>query len=452
MATGMNPGRTGVLGFRHLDLGRRSGFDPTLASSTDLRGLTLFEHAASRGEPVSLAGWPMTWPPLPLPGGVVLAGWPRPRTDVAPTWPAALGRRLGPWGDGDPTPRWGEASPQQEIAAAAWYDRRHVEIACGWLRERSDALAAVVLPGTDHLAHLLWGDPRLDEHYERADHLLGELLAAAGPDTAVLLVSDHGFGPAPTRRVHLDRWLFQLGWQQLAPAPLRRGGVVGAVASAVRNGLPDRAWGELRDRLPDRLRRWAYERSAPQAALDATGTAAVRVELYESFVGIALWDPGACGGLVDALRAAPWVEAVWPREELFWGPFLSARVPDLIVQLREDFTAGEGVGEGPVEEPVPAPERAAWPATHRRTGIVAGAGPGIGSVPPTEAGVEDVVATALALVGVPLPDDLDGRVWTETIEPTPTYVARAPMETPPGPPGEDDGTLERSLKKLGYLR
>ncbi len=451
MACGLNPGRTGVLGFRHLDLDRPSAFDPTLASSADLQGRTLFEHAAALGEPVSLAGWPMTWPPLPLPGGVVLAGWPRPRTEVAPTWPATLGRRLGPWGDGDPTPRWGEASAEQEIAAAAWYDRRHTEIACGWLRERTDALAAVVLPGTDHLAHLLWDEPRLAQHYERADDHLGALVDAAGPNTAVLLVSDHGFGPAPTRRVHLDRWLFQGGWQRLAVESRGGRSLVGAAASAVRHGLPDRAWGELRDRLPPRLRRWAYERSAPQAAVDLSRTVATRVELYESSVGVRVADPGRCEGLLDALRAEPWVERAWTREELFSGPFLTTRVPHLIVELDPDVGAGSSVGEGAVVEAVPPEELVAWPATHRRTGIAVGAGPGIGSQPPTDAGVEDVIATALALVGVPLPDDLDGRVWTESIDATPTFVERGPQGGGGGR-GPSDPSLERSLRKLGYLR
>ena len=66
-------------------------------------------------------------------------------------------------------------------------------------------------------------------------------------------------------------------------------------------------------------------------------------------------------------------------------------------------------------------------------------------------GFLDVIATALALVGVPLPDDLDGRVWTESIDATPTFVERGPQGGGGGR-GPSDPSLERSLRKLGYLR
>jgi len=176
------------------------------------------------------------------------------------------------------------------------------------------------------------------------------------------------------------------------------------------------------------------------------------VELYESFVGIRMGDPMACAGLVEALRAEPWTRAVWTRDELYEGPFLATRIPDLVIELDEDVAAAAGVGAGPIVDAVPPEEIARWPATHRRAGIAVGAGPGVRAVAPEEAGVEDVVATALAIAGVPLPDDLDGRVWTESIEASPTFVQRGPRPPPRRGGKGSDGSLERSLRKLGYLR
>src|SRR5262249_60923187 len=43
------------------------------------------------------------------------------------------------------------------------------------------------------------------------DEEVGRLLAAAGPDTLVALVSDHGGGPAH-KEVFLNVWLEQQGW------------------------------------------------------------------------------------------------------------------------------------------------------------------------------------------------------------------------------------------------
>lgn len=52
-----------------------------------------------------------------------------------------------------------------------------------------DALVQV-LTATDRAQHAFW--PAVERAYEAADRLLGEILARAGPETLVLLASDHG--------------------------------------------------------------------------------------------------------------------------------------------------------------------------------------------------------------------------------------------------------------------
>ena len=51
MATGLGPGRSGVLGFRYFDFSQPSGFSPRMVSSADIAGRTLFEHFAEQGIP-----------------------------------------------------------------------------------------------------------------------------------------------------------------------------------------------------------------------------------------------------------------------------------------------------------------------------------------------------------------------------------------------------------------
>src|SRR5439155_272212 len=114
-----------------------------------------------------------------------------------------------------------------------------------WLRarERWDALRAV-FGESDTVAHHFWRfhDPRSPRHapgpfagaiarvYEALDRAVGVLLAAAPPDTAVAVVSDHGSGGASDRVVHLNRGLAACGLLALRPAargrvcPLARGG------------------------------------------------------------------------------------------------------------------------------------------------------------------------------------------------------------------------------------
>ncbi len=463
MATGLMPGRTGALGFRHLDLRRPSGYCPTMASSADLAGRTLFEHALARGESVAAVGWPMTWPPFPLPGGVLLSGWPRPTERRAPTWPAHEGRRLGPWAAGAPRSRAGTPSVEHDIARTSWWDRRHAEIACTWLRERDDGIVAVVFSGYDHLAHRLWGDPRLAEHAERLDGHLGALLEAAGPDVGVLFVSDHGFEAAPRRRVHLDRWLERTGWSTRIEGPGTAGGWLGRARAAV----PYALWSSLSGRLPAPIRRAAYERARATAGLDLPACRAVRVPLHEGWDGVHLLVEGRTeGGALapaDAPAALDRLEAALLSARLPSGralvagvergdaaPGLEHRVPDLIVDFGAEARGGGGMGEGPLEDDVDASELARFPGAHRRAGALLLHGPGLTGRAPQAAHVADVLPTALAWRGVPVPDDLDGSVLQTLLRRSARYET-APRRAP-RPPPTHRGVEPTELERLGYLR
>ena len=287
MATGLSPGGSGVLSFRHLDLRRPSAYAPRLASSEDLRGRTLYEHAAGRGLGVLLLAHPMTWPPFDLQGGVLLSGWPRPETAEPPIRPVEAGLGLRPWGEGSTRPavagrtRAGLRDPE---AAADELDGRTMRAALHLLRARPEPLAFVGLQGPDHVAHRAFGTEALRRTYERCDRWLGELIAVAGPDAAVFVVSDHGFGPAPRARVHLGRALREAGLLGLragaaGPDPL------GAAARGWRGRLPPGLWKRTRDRLPGPLRRWGYERAHGLHEVAPDLTAVVRVPLYEGFEG-----------------------------------------------------------------------------------------------------------------------------------------------------------------------
>jgi len=426
-----------------------------MVGSADIAGRTLFEHFARQGESLSLVGWPMTWPVWPISGSVVVAGWPRPSTASVPVWPEAWARRLGPWGDEAPARPVGEPSLEHQIAEASWWDRRHAEIACKLLRDRDDGLVAVVFSGTDHLSHSLWGDPRLDEHFERVDAHLGALRRAAGPDSTTMLVSDHGFGPAPERLFHLGRWLGQQGLLKTHDHGGPR--TIGKAMAALRHGLPSATWKRLRDRLPEALRAWGHARASAASRIDLSGSKAFRVGLYTS------WEAVVCPGLsaegrdrlvADLLALAP-VRLVHLGEELFPGA-VPGSVPDLVVELHEEFAGGELLGDGPFITEVPRAELGRWRATHRRQGILVAAGPGVRrSGGPKDARVEDVGLNALALAGAELPDDREGRVWVEALSVKARYGSSSSSWCPPPGPSAEEAAhredIQEDLKRLGYL-
>ena len=66
---------------------------------------------------------------------------------------------------------------------------------------------------------------------------------------------------------------------------------------------------------------------------------------------------------------------------------------------------------------------------HRMEGILIAAGPAFrAGASPRQADLLDIAPTVLHLLGVPVPDDMDGRVLTELLEPS---LARAALEPMP---------------------
>ena len=316
-------------------------------------------------------------------------------------------------------------------------------------------MLAVVLSGTDHLSHSLWGDPRLDEHFERADRHLAALLEAAGERVACMLVSDHGFGPGPRRRAHLGRWLHDRGWLVLHPGSALEGqGLVGGAARRVREGLPPSTWKALRDRLPGSLRRWAYERSDEARQVDLGSSEAFRVELYEGWEGIRLLREERRGELCAALAEEPFVASVKSREEVFRGDFLS-EIPDVIVEVAEGFCGGSALGPGPLVEELSEAECSVRAGSHRRDGVLVLSGPGVVARAPLGApAVADVGPTLLALAGLPVPEGLDGRVLSEALLSAPAYVPGSELTGPlksAAASAARIADLEEPLRRLGYL-
>ena len=112
----------------------------------------------------------------------------------------------------------------------------------------------------------------------------------------------------------------------------------------------------------------------------------------------------------------------------------------------------------PLVSPVSPAVRSRNNGSHTFEGIlVAAGGPfrkGVVLEPPSLA---DVLPTALHLLGVPLPDDLDGRVVEEALEPD--YVAEHPVgltaarlgEAGVTPAEDDEAEMRRFLQGLGYV-
>ncbi|MCL6640385.1 MAG: alkaline phosphatase family protein, partial [Candidatus Rokubacteria bacterium] len=223
IVTGVYPGKHGVFGF----VRRRPGsYELDVVTSADRRRPALWTLVGEAGIPSVVVDVPFTYPPEPI-HGVMVAGLGTP--DVTSPFVHPPGLREALLREFSPFPLdvyfRGDLTAFLDDAVALVEHR--VRLARFLLREFPWGFGMLGLMVTDRLQHVVWhhldpGHPRHDpveaarvaprvrDVYRRLDDGLGRLVADLPAETAVLVASDHGFGPM-VRSLSLLRWLGQSG-------------------------------------------------------------------------------------------------------------------------------------------------------------------------------------------------------------------------------------------------
>ncbi len=440
--TGVSPGEHGIYQFWEL---QAPGYRPALATVTDFGREPLWRTLERYGLSVGMFHVPMTHPPAPLSGGYMLT-WP-----LAPTlgysWPRSLVGELAARGlhyRSDLMTMYRE-DVDYLSAARAQIDAK-VDTLLYLMEARPvDALFAVFTE-IDRVSHYYWGEEEgpaaeVAAIYDHMDAELGRLLAAIPEQTAVLVVSDHGFGLCQTK-VNVNAVLERAGLvtTRQAQAPLRTPSSVhfSDIGQAV--GL-----GWFRARGPDREIDWARTR----AYMPAPGCYGVNLNRAgrqrEGIVEDA--DATAIVGelasiFADLAQDGLPVFKVVPREEVYHGHRLGEAPDLLLLPNRWDVMPAPDL-DGPVFD---TPAQA---GIHREDGILFSR-----SLPLTDgpAHVEDVVPTVLAHLGLPVQVELDGRSLAEGFASPSVESARRQVRVgASGDVSANQVEIERRLAQLGYL-
>ncbi|MBI4719169.1 MAG: alkaline phosphatase family protein [Planctomycetes bacterium] len=485
--TGLQPGAHGIIDFERYDPRTNRLLLNSTRSLDHVRNL--WALLSERGLKVGSVNVPMTYPPTPV-NGFLVSGFETPGADSDFVYPAALkGEILARWPDPTLRSRWrrkafgGDKLYAENVAYMARSFHQGAAMTT-WLGDRFgwDVLM-VVLKLVDNLQHKTWRylDPRWAHRHPRrtelarecfaeADRAVGELLDYARRHGAtVLMVSDHGHGSLEGK-VQPNRLLAE--WGYLA---LRGAGAQGATRWR-------RAWDRLRggrDKFApedDVLRDLAVDFSRTRACVMHAGMAGflylnlcgrqptgivpvadyepLRDELRRRLLGPECQVRDPQGRLIQLFEAVHKPEELYgcTREEQPW-------MPDLLLIPRDALAVVRKIrGRRPVEW---LPYRRIE-GTHRADGILIGCGPGIAGARGLRAHIVDCAPTILAMLGLRVPANMQGRVLTE-LAARPLHVERcaassgATAFTPAaGPESEvfSDDDLKKvtaRLMDLGYL-
>jgi len=510
--TGKNPGKHGIFHFVETEHG---GYAMNYANATSRRSPTVWKLLNNAGYSVGTMNIPFTYPPEPL-NGFQISGMDTPSETSPFIHPPELREKLVKHLGGIQLDlRFLGAMSTDErrnqvLAEMEQMDNQWTKAALYLLENHPQDVMMFVFMSIDTVQHYFWqhmdkghflhdlklapkfGDA-VRKVYERLDAAAGQIIDLLPPETTLFVVSDHGGGPVVDRTIFLNRYLAQLGllnYDEKTTSGIRRLGkkLLRVSFSALRSTLTSRQKSRLAMLFP-KIRQKSEMAYSSFTSIDWSRTKAYCSEVLASPPSIwinlkgvkpqGIVDPGDYDALVafiieklaelkDPRSGKPVINRVYRRNEIFHGPF-SREGADLVLDWWSEDSLFSSQPSFPEDTGKPAliirehrpSETSEWGGTHRLNGILIGRGSGFKSgAEIANARLIDIAPTLLHLLGVPVPEDMDGKVLASAFQPD--FLLARPIRSgaasgtsatdrPSGYTDEEAAKVEERLQALGYL-
>jgi len=479
-ATGVNPGKHGVLGFM-APQEAPGQYSPPLPRRTTIARKTLWRRLSQNGLKSIVLSVPLTYPPEQIKGSIV-TGMFTPDSNCDCTWPGSLKKELM---DENCMPDFDILLPDSS-GKSELNERDYVEFfknieqftdklhrAGMHMMKKSWDFFMTMFLSNDRFQHALWDKIiRLDESgndfisqkirafYARLDEIIGQMLKAAGDDCICLIMSDHGFGPCHGR-FNLGPWFAKNGYLEYQSNKnykfLKKIAERLGLKKLLKKSLSTKQLARLISQtIP---LNWQKTKAYP-----TVGGIQINLKGREKY-GIV--DPANYHALRDELREKlseltdPSGRKVFSRlcypEEIYHGDY-TQYARDIIMQISDDpsYEFFIGSSDSPTVEP-----RLHYRGNHRPDGIFIAYGSGVARNPNAQpANIADLGPTILWLMGLDIPAEMDGRVIQQAFD----FVPQPFCATESSPPttnnvsstsdrdtDEDQHIIQQRLKNIGYL-
>jgi len=508
--TGKNPAKLGVYDFLYREKG---SYRVRILNSSMLQAPTVWETLSRAKRRVAVLNVPLTYPPKPV-NGTIVSGLPLPLVGGKPTttytyppeFSAELDEHVG--GYTFPVPvdipedmilrevTWkGGAIRRETTMPSEGAEKKLIDAAKYMLAKEEWDFYTVILRELDLASHFYWkyfdknhpqyqskstwaaSNPLLDA-YVRMDETVGEIVSMLDQNTTVFILSDHGNGPL-YRRFYVNEFLRRLRLLSLRRRTLWR----------MKAGSSFKSTALRMMRLLNRIGGAGFVKRVPKTV----GKAVRLVDQFEGNVERIDWGRtkaysfGEVGriflnvkgrepqGTVEPGQEYEHVRdfiiqklqelrhssadpssttAIYKREDIYSGPFLDS-APDIVFimdnyectsssQLVSSRLFGQDLRNS---------------GFHRPDGILMAAGPDIKPGHVVNANVCDITPTILHLMGLALPEDLDGQPLLSMFRPGSDVVKRAVQYESPSQLSaeqlawseEEQRKVGEQLRRMGYL-
>jgi predicted AlkP superfamily phosphohydrolase/phosphomutase len=432
--TGKNPANHGIFAFRTYDLSAYSCYDETLANSSFFAGTTIADYINSQGLSAGLISLPLTYPPWAI-NGFIIAGFPTPRS-INYSYPPDFADKYGKLSLPTDFPIFSE---QKKIKVANSLLEARLSLALDEIKSGKHHFIAVVFNNSDIAHHHFWRTLDSDnlkenivlKQYQIMDQAVGRLLDSTPDDYLIIIMSDHGGGPSPTKFFNTNFWLSQMGWLAPIPSKIGMSEFLAQIFAWMKDHTPFKEY--FKRYLPRRIRQEFSLRVQNISLIDWSNTKAYRVPMSPPVEGIHINVKGrqpkgiiSEGSEYEELRNEiiqelqmlkdpesnqPLVTEAYKREEIYSGRYLN-RAPDIVFFLNAFFKGGAGMKK--LISPVPKYDLKMWSGNHTMNGIfIACNSEDVKKEEIIEgAQIIDLAPTILFYMGLPIPSEMDGKVLT----------------------------------------
>ncbi|MGB2705437.1 MAG: alkaline phosphatase family protein [Candidatus Omnitrophota bacterium] len=347
---------------------------------------------------------------------------------------------------------------------------KNMRLATGFMEKENWDFFMIVFMSADHAGHTFWRDQvKVRKIYEKLDEAVGKLFTLAGAHTAKFIMSDHGFTTIPYS-FNINEWLARKGLlKKKLDIPWKES--MKELKEFLRKSKEKSQKGKKKKKQ-DKLTKFRFliktDYSRSKAYLQSGTSYGVRINLEgRDTTGIVKAADYECfrNRLISEFKEIKHPRAgkkvfshVLKKEEVYSeSPFGTDPSPDIFlltpgmkIMIEGQFTqvakmfgkTSRGYG------------------FHHTDGIFFSRGKGIKNLPLESPKITDLTPTILHVLGVPIPDDLDGRVLREIFEPGSPYAEQETRYQGPSViereekkaySKREEEKVKKRLEALGYI-
>lgn len=405
--TGVNPGKHGIFDFLKPTANTKKP-----VSSSDVKYPYIWETLSRRNMKTLAVSIPFTYPAKEL-NGIMITGFGAPWLQEGFTFPANFKDELLKQFPNyliDPQHTF-EGNPKLYLKEILEITKQNSKLTKKLISDNPDwDLLITVFSSPDWAQHFFWNDKdKILSVYQIIDEFLGWLLKNIHDEnTYIILMSDHGF-KGKDKALHINTYLINEGFLKTKKSIIKTiFSKVGVRRRVLKNfdilGLRRFLPSSTKERIPTwESDTFLVDTKNSRAWLSPTAGAGLLVKDTVTAKELEI----KLTNLTNPKNGKKIFKKVWLNTDLYWGPY-SEESPRLLLIPNKQYEIQNDYSKELITKPDPSKSS----ASHDLNGIYAVFGRDV-SHRKMHMFIWDITPTALALLGIPLYEDMDGKFRKE---------------------------------------